>query len=358
MYAVVMCGGSGTRFWPMSRGQKPKQFLNITGKGPMVMETCDRLNPLVRDKDIILVLGKGHIQEATACFDGRDVHMLAEPVGRNTAPCMGLGAIYARYLGCREPMAFLPADHFIGDPETFLRDLQWAGEVAAGGGIVTLGIVPHRPETGYGYIQKEPHPIDTGRQRAYRVKKFVEKPDLDTAMRYLAGGEYLWNGGIFVAMPETILTEMKKFLPELHEGLMRVEPVLGTDRFESVLKEVYDGLAGISFDYGIMEKTVQAVYVVPSACGWSDVGSWASLYELRKDEYDAKGNLCDGDTVMVDCERNLISAGGGRLVTCLGLKDCVVVDTADAVLVAHQERSQDIRKIVERLREEGRKKLL
>ncbi|MDZ7698142.1 MAG: mannose-1-phosphate guanylyltransferase [Deltaproteobacteria bacterium] len=358
MYAVIMCGGSGTRFWPVSRREKPKQFLNITGHGPMVVETCDRLRPLIRDEATILVLGKGHRDEATACFEGRGIHILAEPVGRNTAPCMGLGAIYARYLGCRDPVAFLPADHFIGDREAFLTNLERAGEIAANGGIVTLGIVPNRPETGYGYIRKAPQPLDPGSQAAYPVKAFVEKPDIETAMDYIASGEYYWNGGIFVATPETILSEMEKLLPDLHAGLMRLEPSLGTDRFGPLLEEVYGALKGVSFDYGIMEKTTRSVYVVPSACGWSDVGSWASLYELREKEYDDQGNLCDGDALTVDCERSLISAEGGRLVACLGLKDCLVVDTPDAVLVADQTRSQDIRKIVDRLKAEGREELL
>lgn len=358
MFAVIMCGGSGTRFWPASRRQKPKQFLNITGRGPMVVETCNRLHPLVRDREMILVLGAEHLKEATDLFEGRDVHILAEPVGRNTAPCMGLGAIYARHLGCTGPVAFLPADHYIGDPLRFLQDLKAAGEIADRGGIVTLGIVPNRPETGYGYIRKDTERVNAGGATAYRVSGFVEKPDLETARGYLVSGEYYWNGGIFVARPETILKETERQLPDLHKGLERLSAVLGTDRFEAELKAVYGNLTGVSFDYGIMEHTREEVVVVPSECGWSDVGSWASLYELRRSDADEMKNLSDGETLLVSCENSYVSGRSGRLVACLGLKNALVVDTTDALLVADMDRSQDIREIVERLKKMGKERLL
>ncbi|MBU1902775.1 MAG: NTP transferase domain-containing protein [Proteobacteria bacterium] len=358
MFAVIMCGGSGTRFWPTSRRQRPKQFLDITGKGPMVVETCNRLSGLVSDEEIILVLGAEHLEEATDLFKGREIHMLAEPVGRNTAPCIGLGAIYAMHLGCNGAVAFLPADHFIANPSRFLKDLRMAGEIADAGGIVTLGIVPNRPETGYGYIRRGQGQIDVGGEPAYRVSKFVEKPDIEKARSYLTSGEYYWNGGIFVARPETILKEMAKQLPELYKGLQRLADVLGTERFGTELKDVYGALRGISFDYGIMENTREDVYVVPSECGWSDVGSWASLYELRTSERDRAQNLADGETLLIACENSFVSGNGGRLVACLGLKNILIVDTADAVLVADLNRSQDIREIVDRLKETGKDRLL
>ena len=358
MFAVIMCGGSGTRFWPASRRQRPKQFLDITGKGPMVVETCNRLSPLVRDEEMILVLGTEHLEEATDLFKGRGIHMLAEPVGRNTAPCIGLGAIYAMHLGCNKAIAFLPADHFIGNPSRFLEDLRMAGEIADAGGIVTLGIVPNRPETGYGYIRRDRGEIDVGGKPAYRVSKFVEKPDIEKARQYLTSGKYYWNGGIFVARPETILKETETQLPDLYKGLKRLTDVLGTGRFEAELRDVYGALTGISFDYGIMENTKEDVYVVPSECGWSDVGSWASLYELRTSERDRTQNLADGETLIIECENSFVSGRGGRLVACLGLKSTLIVDTADAVLVADLNRSQDIREIVDRLKETGKDRLL
>ncbi len=358
MLAVIMCGGSGTRFWPASRRQQPKQFLNITGKGPMVVDTCNRLTPLIDDDRIILVLGKEHLSEAKALFEGRSIHMLAEPVGRNTAPCMGLGALYARHLGNEEPVAFLPADHFISNPEVFLADLDSAGKLAAKGGIATLGIVPTRPETGYGYIQRAADAIGPENTSAHRVTAFVEKPDLEKAHAYLNSGDYYWNAGIFVATPETILKEIEKQLPDLHEGLKRIAKALGTDPFEAEFKAAYENLKSISFDYGIMENTRQPVFVIPSECGWSDVGSWESLYELRTDECDDNRNLAEGETLLIDCEKSFVRSAGNRLVTCLGLTDCLVVDTGDTVLVANLNQSQDIRKIVDKLKEMGKDALL
>ncbi|MCP4667461.1 MAG: nucleotidyl transferase, partial [Deltaproteobacteria bacterium] len=169
--------------------RKPKQFLDITGKGPMVVETCNRLKPLAREEEIILVLGREHLGHVKELFRGSKVHMLAEPIGRNTAPCVGLGAIYAGHLGCEEPVAFLPADHFIGDEASFLEALGAAAKLAESGGIVTLGIVPNRPETGYGYIRRDQGYVDQG-LTAYRVSEFVEKPDLEKARHYLTSGDY------------------------------------------------------------------------------------------------------------------------------------------------------------------------
>jgi mannose-1-phosphate guanylyltransferase len=358
MYAVIMAGGSGTRFWPVSRRTKPKQFLDITGKGPMVVETCDRMGPAFKDEQIILVLGQEHLQEARALFKERRVRLLAEPVGRNTAACIGLGAVYAAYLETKEPVVFLPADHYVANPSALLEGIRRAAEIAGTGPLVTLGIVPTRPETGYGYIQWAEERPDFWKQKSYRVKAFVEKPSLDKAKRYLVRGDYLWNAGIFVATPQTILKEIELHLPQLYEGLMRLQPALGTDSFENTLEEVYERLESISFDYGIMEKTRSPVFVVPCDCGWSDVGSWESLYELREEEYDDKQNLKDGECLLVDCKGSFVSSRGGRLVSCLGLKNCLVVDTPDTLLVADLKKAQDVRKIIDLLKRSRKDDLL
>ena len=358
MHAVIMTGGSGARFWPVSRSSTPKQFLDITGSGPMVVETCNRLSPLLKDEKMILILGQRHLKEAKSLFKGRAVHMLAEPVGKNTAPCIGLGAIYAEYLGCRGPVAFLPADHFIGNPASFIESLRAAGDLASSGGIVTIGIVPSRPETGYGYIKRGESLADVGKMNAYKVSEFKEKPDLEDVCNYIKSGEYYWNGGIFVATADTILMETKRLLPDLYEGLADLKKVLGTDRFEGRLREVYSDLSGVSFDYGIMERTDEEIYVIPCDCGWSDVGSWSSLYELRSADHDDKNNIAEGENLLIDCEHSFISSRAGRCVACLGLKNCLVVDTPEALLVADIDRSQDIRKIVEQLRKDGKERLL
>lgn len=358
MFAVVMAGGSGTRFWPASRTGKPKQFLSISGKDPMVVETCDRLRSLVPDEEMILVLGREHLKEARELFKNRNVHMLAEPAGRNTAPCIGLGALYAQYLGCKGPLAFLPADHFISDPSAFGDSLRKAGEIAESGGIVTLGIVPTRPETGYGYIRRSEANPDVKERSAYKVSAFVEKPDLEKAREYLSSGEYFWNAGIFIATPETIINEVQHCLPDLYKGLTRLKKVMGTEDFEAAIEEVYEGLEAISFDYGIMEKTKNSVFVLPCECGWSDVGSWASLYELRKRDHDGQKNLTEGESLLVDCKESFVSSQSGRLVACLGLENCLIVDTPDALLVADLGKSQEIRKIVEHLKRARKEELL
>jgi mannose-1-phosphate guanylyltransferase len=358
MYAVIMAGGSGTRFWPISRHKKPKQFLSISGKAPMIVETCNRLNPIIPDEKIIIVLGQEHFSEASVLFQDRGIHILAEPMGRNTAPCMGLGALYAETLGGKEPVAFLPADHFIADPSSFLESLQQAEGVVQKGGIVTLGIIPTRPETGYGYIKKGGPDPSASPSAVYRVAAFTEKPDLEKATHFLISGLYYWNAGIFVATPETILTEIEKHLPDLYLGLKPIKGTIGTNAFDKTLSTAYESLKAVSFDYGVMEKTREPVYVLPCDCGWSDVGSWESLYDLKKQDHDDARNLCEGETLLIDCENSFISSTSGRLVACLGVDNCLVVDTPDALLIANRNRSQDIRLIVERLKKEQKEGLL
>lgn len=358
MHAVIMAGGSGTRFWPASRKDRPKQFLPITGSEPMALETCNRLAPVSRDGEITLIMGEEHLPEADVLFKGRDVHLIGEPVGRNTAPCIGLGALHAERLGCSEPVAFMPADHYIADVEAFLKALETAWETVVSGGIATLGIVPTRPETGFGYIRKgDPHSSSLNAP-VFRVDAFVEKPDMETALNYLQGGGHLWNAGIFVATPEAILKEIKNHLPNLFAGLERLRGSIGTGDFPAEMKEVYNGLEAVSFDVGVMEKTSSPVYVVPADCGWSDVGSWNSVYELRRSDQDREGNLTDGEVLLEDCRKTFVSSGGGRLVACLGIEGCLVVDTPDALLVADLEHAQDIRRIVDQLTVRGKKDLM
>jgi len=324
----------------------------------MVAETCTRLDSLVDDEEIVLIVGHEHLNETKALFKGRGVHILAEPVGRSTAPCIGLGAVYASHLGCRGPVAFMPADHFIAKPSALAEGLCRASEIASTGAIVTLGIVPTKPETGYGYIQWKEERPDFWRQSAYRVAAFVEKPTADKAREYMLRGDYLWNAGIFVATPAAIMKAIEKHLPRLHQGLKRLIPTLGTEEFPGEMEAVYEELESVSFDYGIMERTTDPVFVVPCDCGWSDVGSWESVYELREDELSDEGNLTEGECVIVDCERSFVSSKGGRMVTCLGLKDCLVVDTQDALLIADIRKSQDVRRITEHLKRRRRNDLL
>ena len=358
MWAVIMAGGSGTRFWPLSRRLKPKQFLDITGNEPMIVETYKRISDLIKDEHICIILGKEHLEEAKRLFEGKAVQIIAEPFGRNTAPCIALGALYAMHKGVNEPISFLPADHYIANKNAFLESLKIAEKVATSGGIVTLGIVPVRPETGYGYIRRDKDLTKVDGKEVYKVREFVEKPDLETAQKYLQSGEYYWNAGIFVATPETIIKETKKCLPELYEALINLKDKFEEKDFELILRKAYERAPNISFDYGIMEKTEVDVYVIPTECGWSDVGSWSSIYELKRKDWDRENNLIEGEAVLIDCRGNFISGKGGRLIACLGIKDILVVDTADALLVADLKRAQDVRKVVEKLKEEKKEKYL
>ncbi len=358
MFVVIMAGGAGTRFWPLSRKLKPKQFLNITGSEPMIVETYKRISDLIKDEDICIILGQEHLEEAKKLFHGKAVQIIAEPFGRNTAPCIALGALYVMHKGVNEPISFLPADHYIANKKAFLESLKVAEKVATSGGIVTLGIVPVRPETGYGYIRREKDSFQVDGKEVYKVKEFVEKPDLETAKRYLQSGEYYWNAGIFVATAETIIKETEKCLPELYEAFIGLKDKFGKEEFQQALKKAYEKAPNISFDYGVMEKTDTDIYVIPTECGWSDVGSWFSVYELRKKEWDKADNLIEGETVLIDCKKSFISARGDRLIACLGLEDILIVDTPDALLVADLNRAQEIRKIVEKLKEEKKEKYL
>jgi mannose-1-phosphate guanylyltransferase len=342
----------------MSRKQRPKQFLNISGKDPLILETCDRVKPLAKDRQIIIVVGDEHVREAKALLKNKKVRIIAEPVARNTAACIGLGAIFASHLRCKDPVAFMPADHFVADPSAFVEGLRRAGEVAKTGAIAILGIVPTRPETGYGYIQWKEERPDFWEQPAYRVSSFVEKPSLEKARQYLARGDYFWNAGIFVATPQAVLKEIEENLPTLYQGLMRLDKAVGTDAFDNLLEEVYEGLESISFDYGVMERTENPVFVIPCDCGWSDVGSWDSVYELRERDRDEDDNLTEGECLLIDSKKNFVSSRGGRLIACLGLEKCLVVDTPDALLVADLDRAQEVRKIIEWLKRKRREDVL
>lgn len=359
MFIVIMAGGSGTRFWPYSRKAKPKQFLNIIGDRPMVVETWERVKSLAgKEQKGLIVLGEEHLQEAEPLFARENIDLLAEPVGRNTAPCICLAALYAQHLGISAPLAILPADHYISDVQSFTKSLQMAATLATSGAILTLGIVPTRPETGYGYIKKGSFYRTSTGEPVFEVSAFVEKPDLKTAKMYLGSGKYLWNAGIFVATAETILKEMEKYLPDLFSRLEELRPTLGKPEFDALIKRVYPQLPNISFDYGIMEKTEEKILTIPTDCGWSDVGSWYSLYELKKSSCDAQKNLVEDDTLLVDCEENFVSNKAGRFIACLGLRNCLIVDTPDALLVAKKDRSQDVRKIVEYLKKRNKEELL
>lgn len=357
MIAVIMAGGSGTRFWPLSRASYPKQFLHIIEGKPLLRVTYERIRPLFPDERILVVVGADHEAETRRLLADTGVHVLVEPFGRNTAPCVGLAARYATWMGVHEPMVILPADHYIADTKAFCHAIEAAAALCADGGIGTLGIVPTRPETGYGYIEAAmDEPVSDG---VYAVVRFVEKPPPSLAATYFQSGRHFWNAGVFVATPQTVLQEFAEHMPGFAQRLQTLDAAFETPGFADLLASIYQDVENISFDYAIMEKTRQRVFVVPVHCGWSDVGSWASLYEVRRaDEGDGDGNIVRGDAFTKQCRECFVVSEGHRFVAVLGLERALVVDTADALLVANLESSQDVRAVVEYLKGHGREKLL
>ncbi len=346
MFAIIMAGGSGTRFWPASRAHYPKQFLNITSDRSMLAETIARAERFAPHDHIGVVVGSVHAELTYKLVGAQPVKVLVEPFGRNTAACIGLAALHVKQqgqYGLDEPVIILPADHFIADVATFSATIQAAAETARNGSIVTLGIQPTRPETGYGYVQAGAAQGATNGLPYYQVERFVEKPDYETALGYLASGAYFWNSGIFIFTARTILQEIESCMPALYAGLLEIELAIGTPAYDTVVERVYGRLESVSIDYGVMEKTRQPIYVFKADFGWSDVGSWQALYELRASEYDAQGNLLLGDALVSEAKNNLVFSSTGRKVALLGVEGLVVVDTPDAVLIAPLERSQDVK---------------
>ncbi len=358
VYPVVMAGGSGTRFWPLSRRLKPKQFLALAGDTPLLAATVRRLPPLAKAADTYVVCGPAHAAMAKKLLrELPAANFIIEPCARNTAPCVGLAALHVAAREKKGVVLMLPADHHIGRPETFREALAAAARLAEAGHIATIGIRPHSPETGYGYLKVGPRLPGKGKAgaSAHRVERFVEKPDVVTAARYLADGNYLWNSGIFAFRADVILEEIRRAMPVLGEQLGAIQKDVGRPAYRKTLARVFPDCPSISIDYGVMEKS-QRIVVVPADFGWSDVGSFAALPEVR--ETDHLGNVAEGDALVIDGRNNVVLAGKHRPVAVIGLDDVVVVDAGDAILVCRKDRAQDVRKAVDELARRGRDEVL
>jgi mannose-1-phosphate guanylyltransferase len=349
-----MAGGSGTRFWPASRNHLPKQFLKITSDRTMLEETLVRSHRFAEPDQTFIVVGRIHAGITQQLLDDNPAKVLVEPVGRNTAACIGLAALHAKRINEDEPMVVLPADHFIADVDSFAQTIIAAARVARDHAIITLGIKPNRPETGYGYIHVGDAQGESQGLPYFKVRRFVEKPNYETALGYLSSGDYLWNSGIFIFTPSTILDEIKSCIPALYDGLAEIERTIDAPHYDAVLDRVYPALESISIDYGVMERTARPIYVFKADFGWSDVGSWQALYELRRSEYDERENLLLGDAMAIDSNRNLVFSGTDRKIALLGVDDLVVVDTPDAVMVARLDRSQDVKRFPDLLKNDGK----
>ena len=354
-YALIMAGGVGTRLWPLSRRDRPKQALRLVGQRTMFEHAVARLAPLFQPEQIFVVTGAEHVEALAAqAPELPPENFIVEPEGRGTAPCIGLGAIHLRRQDPEAIMAVLTADHFIADTARFRRVLAAAAQVAEEGHLVTLGITPASPSTGYGYIKQGESLGTMGGFAVFRVERFTEKPSPETALHMVESGEYSWNSGMFVWRVGRILEEFQRQMPEFYVQLAEVEAALGTSGYEPALGRIWPQVIKQTIDYGVMEGA-EDVAVIPVDIGWSDVGSWASLSELLP--ADAEGNIIVGPHVGIGTRDTLVF-GGKRLIATIGLEGMVIVDTEDALLVCPREREQEVRAIVRRLKEDGRSEWL
>jgi len=341
--AVVLAGGSGSRLWPLSRQQLPKQFLNLNGVDSMLSATISRLSPLIVQDDVWVVTGEAHATgEAFSELDG--LNKILEPCGRNTAPAIAIAAALLQDLGDDDPvMVVLPADHIVTKNDAFQSCLKSAVQAAETGRIVTFGIVPTQPETGFGYIQTKP-----GEAELHTVMRFVEKPDLEHAQRMLDDGNYYWNSGMFVWKCSVILAQIKKHLPEIWSVLEKMRKRWnGGEPWQEVIRSAFDLMPDISIDYGVMEKS-DIVSLVSADIGWSDVGSWDAVLEMA--QHDENDNDISGNVLAIDCKGSLLRSEKS-LIAAVGLEDIIAVETPDAILLCKRGESQRVREIVDKLKQ-------
>jgi mannose-1-phosphate guanylyltransferase len=346
-WAVIMAGGVGSRFWPLSRAKRPKQLLDLFGDGPMVRTTSERIRPLAPPERQIVVTGRilgDAIRKLVPDLPAE--HILEEPTGRNTAACIGWAALWIRRRDPQAVMMVLPSDHHIANVPAYQDVCSRAHELAKEGQIVTVGIECTRPETGYGYIQQG----DALAVDAFSVADFKEKPNLETAIQYLQSGKFLWNAGMFFMPVELVLQELETFEPELMADLKALDR---DDVTPELLDQVYPSLKSISIDYAVMERT-QSIAVLPGSFGWSDLGSWRTLWDFRAEN---TSSFVQGDVIELEGSNNVLFAEQGTITT-VGVSDLIVVHTADATLVCPRDEAQRVKDIVNTLKEKGRKELL
>ncbi len=353
MYAVILAGGTGERFWPLSRREKPKQFLSLLGSRTMLQLSMDRLSGLVNPADTYIVTEEKYRELVLQQLPEIPLeNVICEYCGRDTAAAVGLAAAYIQRRDPEGLMVVLPADHFIADIDEFQRIIQAAVRSACyGEWVVTVGIRPSRPETGYGYIQQGEALDNMEDIPVYNTIAFHEKPDLKTALSYLNQDNYLWNSGMFVWRVDLLLRLIAQHLPELNRGLASIAENIGTEREEEVVREVYEDLPRVSVDYGIMEKCSQnQVLVIPASFGWDDVGSWTALGRYRESDQDS--NVLEGQGVFIDTRECMVYAPH-KVVATLGVEGLIIVDSQESLLVCSKERAQEIKKVVEALKEAG-----
>lgn len=353
LYAVIMAGGVGTRLWPRSRRGLPKQFLDLRGPNSLLQDTVDRILPLIAHERILVVVGKQHEEAVHLQVPSLPPeNVILEPGPRGTAPCIGLAAVVLQQRDPAATMAVLPSDHCIVDAPGFRQAISAAAQIAQDDYLVTLGIAPSQPHTGYGYIQRGASLGVVDGQTAFRVLRFTEKPDADSARDFVDSGEFFWNGGIFVWRAKTILAEIGRLLPELHDELQAVAGAWDSPVRGETLARAWARVPRTTVDYGVMEKA-NRVAVLPVDIGWDDAGDWATLAALM--DADEAGNVVHGPGrhILVDTAGSYVYASSGRLVAAVGLDDLVIVDTPDALLVCSRDQAQEVRDVVDYLKANG-----
>jgi mannose-1-phosphate guanylyltransferase len=345
LYAVIMAGGVGSRFWPRSKKKTPKQLLKIFGEFTMIQETVKRLEGIVKNENIYVITNK--IQKTGVLTQLSQLpvkNIIEEPFGRNTAACIGLASVLIEKQDSDAVTLVLPADHIINGEKEFHDTLLKAAEFAnEERGLVTIGIPPSKPETGYGYIQVDEMQVTDG---VFKVLTFAEKPNYSTAIRFIESGDFFWNSGMFIQRADVILDEMKLHMPELHEGLMKIKNAIGTKKYMEVLTNVYGRLKKISIDYGIMEKS-KKVYLTKGNFKWSDVGSWEAVYELS--DKDENQNTKVGK-VYTESSINSFIYSPEKFVALIGVENLIVINNDDSLLICRRDKAQDVKNVIDYLK--------
>jgi mannose-1-phosphate guanylyltransferase len=345
VYAVIMAGGIGSRFWPRSKEKTPKQLLKIIGENTMIQDTVSRLHGLVENNDIYIITNKVQRKEIINQLPQIPAeNVIEEPFGKNTAACIGLASIMIEQKAKDGIMVILPADHLIKELDRYHDTIKKAANFAyESKGLVTIGIKPERPETGYGYIQVDEN---DHKENIFKVINFAEKPNYATAVRFLESGDFFWNSGMFIWRADAILEEIKLFMPDLYEGLEKIKNDLNTKKFENTLLTEYGLLKNISIDYGIMEKS-QRVHLIKGEFSWSDVGSWEEVYQLTPKNKD--GNAFIGN-VFTEMTADTYIYSPDKFAAVIGVENLIVINTPDALLVCRRDQAQEVKKIVDYLK--------
>ncbi|MFA5245876.1 MAG: mannose-1-phosphate guanylyltransferase [Pedobacter sp.] len=344
-YALIMAGGIGSRFWPISRTSYPKQFIDILGTGKtLIQQTYDRFLKIVPRENIFILTNDNYIHLVKAQLpDIDDAQILGEPIMRNTAPCIAYGSHKIRKINPDAAIVVAPSDHLILDNDEFIRCINISLDAAVKNDcLITLGIKPSRPDTGYGYIQYNTQKIQDD---FFKVKTFTEKPSFEIAKTFVQSGDFLWNAGIFVWSAENILKSFHKYLPEMNDIFKEGDDLYNTDKEKEFVQSAFTQCTNISIDYGIMEKA-DNVYVLPSEFGWSDLGTWASVYELSEKDYVGNAVSKAKKVIMYDSSNCMVNIPDGKLVVLQGLHDFIVVEDNNTLLICPRDQEQEIKQIV------------